>query len=183
MKRYLIAITLLLCAHAAWAGEPADDGGSHVYYTIGATSLVATTYDCSCNASWNLGALSGSVGWQPNRYLAIEATGLAGVVDGSDQGVTMKFSSGFLASVLPMVPVSAWVSIYGRAAYAHTKLTADNGMEFGSSSGNSGAFGLGVQVLQPTGSSRLGARLEATHYLSRDNVRVRGVTLAFMQRF
>jgi hypothetical protein len=184
MKRLLICTALFLGAEAAQAVEPATDDGNHFYYTIGVSSLLAKTADCSCDATWNLGALNGSLGWQPIKYLALEATGLAGVGDSTDQGLTLKFNSGYLASVIPMVPVSRWVSIYGRLGYVHTRLDlSSGGIDYGSSSGSNTAYGAGVQFLQPSGRTRLGGRVEVTHFSNRDHVRVDGVTLSFMQRF
>lgn len=184
MKRLLICTALLLAAHGAQAADRTGDGADAFYYTIGISSLVAKPSDCSCDGTWNMGALGGALGWQPIPYLALEAGGLVGVVDGSDQGLTMKYDSGYQASVLPMVPVSDWVSIYGRVGYLHSRLSLSAGsMDFGSSSGDSAAYGLGVQFLQPSGRYRLGGRIEATHFSNRDGIRVVGVTLSFLQRF
>ncbi|HUI27416.1 MAG TPA: outer membrane beta-barrel protein [Candidatus Kryptonia bacterium] len=186
MRRFLIVMALLAGVPAAGAADR-DSGGdrNQAYYTLGLTSLVVGPGGCSCD-NFNLGAIAGAVGWQPIGYLAIEGTGLIGVLDQTKDGVTLRLDSGFMVSALPMVPINRSVAIYGRVGYAETLFRASaNGFNLGSSSNHDIGYGLGVQWLTtPAGvRSEVGACLEVDRYYEKQGVKVDGATISFIQRF
>jgi len=168
-------------AHAAGA---ADDDGNHFYYAIGYSAIQATASGCCASDTRDLGAAALTLGWQPIRYLALEGTALAGIVDSTQHGETLKLSSAYMASLVPIIPLSEAVSVYGRVGYSRITLAASAaGYGSASASDHDTGFGVGMQYLYRARHSQLGGRLEVARLYDRDGVRIAGITLSFMQRF
>ena len=178
----LLTAAALAATAPARAAEAAGADGNHFYYTLGFAGVRASASDCCGTDNRDLGAVALALGWQPIRYLALEATGLAGVLDSTDQGATLKLNSAYLVSVVPMIPLEDF-AIYGRVGYSHVTLGASSAFGSASASDHDTAFGVGLQFLQPSAGTRLGGRLEFTRLYNRDALRIDALTISFMQRF
>jgi hypothetical protein len=174
MKRIALAALLLAGTSAALA-----DSGPEGYYTVGYTFVQGKVLDYSAD----LGAVHASLGWQPSRYFALEATGLAGVSDGTVNGVKLKLNTGYLASLVPRLPITDEFSLYGRLGYSHASLTASGGGVSVSASDHDTVIGGGAEWVAPVGSTWLGARIEYARYYNRDGLTLDGVSVSFIQRF
>ena len=174
MKRIALAALLLAGASSALA-----DSQPEGYYTVGYSFVHAKVADYTAN----LGAVHASLGWQPYRYIGIEATGLVGVSNADIGGGTLKLDTGYLASVLPRLPINDEFALYARFGYSHASLTASGGGLSVSASDHDTVIGGGAEWVVPAGSTWLGGRIEYARYYNRDGLTIDGVSLSFLQRF
>jgi hypothetical protein len=170
MKQLLVAAALLTAAPVVLADEPQG------FYTLGYT--YASLKDSG--TTLNVSALGGSLGWQPLRWLGLEANAFWGVSSANLAGYDVKINSGYMASVLPTLPLGDDWSVYARVGYLDARISVS---EFGSGSDHDVAYGVGAQWVPHWQSAQMGARLEYTQFYHKDGLTIDGVTLSFVQRF
>jgi opacity protein-like surface antigen len=76
--------------------------------------------------------VTGKVGYNLSKYLAVEFRGTKGLKDGSQLG--LDYSYGLYLK--PQYPVNADLSVYGLLGYAQTKISFDNEVAFNGISNN-----------------------------------------------
>jgi hypothetical protein len=170
MKHLVLAAALLTAAPVALADNPQG------FYTLGYS--YASLKDSG--TTLNVSLVGGSLGWQPLRWLGLEANGFWGVSSANLGGYDVKINSGYMASVLPTLPLGEDWSVYARLGYLHARISVS---EFGAGSDHDTAYGVGAQWVPHWASEQMGARLEYTQYYHKDGLTIDGVTLSFVQRF
>ena len=171
MKRLILAFALLMTSTFALADE-----NPNWYYTVGYTFFQLK----DSGTTLNVGGINASVAWQPINWLALEATGIAGVTSDGLAGVDVKVDSGWAATVLPMWQFDDAWAVYGRVGYASATVKVSG---VGSATDHDTVFGGGLQWTPRVGNSRMGARLEYAQFYNKGGLTIDGVTLSFIQRF
>jgi hypothetical protein len=170
MKLFVLAAALLTAAPAAMADDPQG------FYTLGYTYASIKASDTTLNVS----ELGGSVGWTPVRWLGLEANAFWGVSSANLSGYDVKIDSGYMASVLPTLPLGDDWSVYARLGYMHARISVS---DLGSGTDHDTAYGVGAQWVPHWGTYHMGARLEYTQFYHKDGMTIDGTTLSFVQRF
>jgi hypothetical protein len=170
MKHLVLAAALLTAAPAALADDPKS------FYTIGYTYAGIKVGGITLNTN----VLGGSVGWMPLRWLGLEGNGFWGVSSASLGGYDVKIDSGYMASVLPTLPLGEDWSLYGRVGYMNARISIS---QLGSQSDHDTALGVGAQWVPHWTDQHMGARLEYTQLYHKDGLTIDGVTVSFVQKF